>query len=597
MTDELSKKAIPVEDKATRARLLTSQCFDEKKYEYDFKFKQASPENFLETHTTVEMLRCLEHDPEIELSSKVLTQTAKGLKYTQLNSSQFREAFIKNDQDGFKFKEDSFASSPGDGGHSGLVGNDFTPLLGGPFYKNLYYYDDYLRMHSECFFAYHNDPIAKAVISITRDFVLGTGFEIQCDTSDRRGQMAMAVWKAFEEANDFQQQIDDVCVELAIYGETMLWWLPGNQTKIVYNLNADNPAPVGMIPRVRLIDVSNIVEIVTYPEDITRKLFYVWLTPTQYQIYTAGSGALASDVRQPSLKFIYQQIPADQIMHYRVNAVSNEKRGRSDLFPVLSYLKRLRDSVNYSLIADQKVSAWAIDTTVDGSQSDIDAYCTAQARLGTIPEAGSEFVHSKAITRQYLGNSSASGKMSDTSLWCISMICAGTQIPFNYLGTHLSSGSTRASAVISTEPVAKKMEKRRDVLKRIIKQTWDRLMKDVGLQGIGCNIIFPELITQDRSQKLQDLLLGQQAKWWSEERAATVAAKELGIQDYDYNTEQDNINKSSLPGPSAPLTQPGAVPAAGLPPLPGMGQATQQPGTPSAVTSTDKAGIKQNGTQ
>ena len=287
----------------------------------------------------------------------------------------------------------------------------------------------------------------------------------------------------------------------------MFWWLPNNQTKIIYQLGPKDTYPTGIIPRVRLLDPSNMVEIVTYPEDITRKLFYVWLTPTQYQIYTSGLGSLQNDSKeiQPTLKYIYQQIPADQIEHFRVNAVSNEKRGRSDLFPILTYLKRLRDSVNYSLAALQKVSAWSMDTTVDGAQSDIDAYVQSQQALGTIPDAASEFVHSKAVSRQYLGNSSAGGGMSDAFLYALSLCCVGHGTPFNYLGTHLSGGSTRASAIVATEPVAKRIEKRREVTKRKLKTFWKRLMKECGLPPIQCNIILPEIITQDRSQKLQDL--------------------------------------------------------------------------------------------
>lgn len=619
MTKEIIPENISKQDQATRMRVLQSQCFDEKRYEYDFSFKEANPDRPLEVHTTVDMLRCLERNPKIELESKVLAMTPEGLKYKSLNAKSFREAFVANDKKDFKFREgfDSYGIADGNpGGGGNLVGHDYTPLLGGPFYKNLYYYQDYIRMHSECFYAYHNDPIAKAFVAMTRDFVLGTGFEVQCDTSTKAGQMAMAIYKAFEQVNDFQQQIDDVVTESSVYGETMLWWLPNNQSRIVYDLSRTNTVPTGLIPRVRLIDVSNIVEIVTYPEDITRKLFYVWLTPTQYQIYTGGMGSNQSQSEeiQPTLKFIYQQIPADQIMHYKLNAVSNEKRGRSDLFPILSYLKRFRDGLNYSLIADQKVSAWSIDTTVDGAQSDIDNYVMAQSQLGTIADAGSEFVHSKAITRQYLGNSSSSTKMSESMQYCLSAACAGVQIPFNYLGMHLTGGSTKASAIVATEPVAKKMEKRRDWIKRIIKDVIDRLMKDTGsqeLMNVNFQIIFPEIITQDRSQKLQDLLLGQQSKWWSPQKAAEAAAKEIGIQDYDYNNEQALIAQqnasSSTPAP-APLTDPSQI--GGLPPLPilpGLGK-NQQP-TPaaagqsnpgvsgSAITSNDRKDIKNNGSK
>lgn len=569
------------EDREIRSTVLTHQCFDERRYEYDFRLKPNSLSNPWGVQSTSEMLQCLENDPSIEVDSRILGFTPYGLKSRHLNRNSFLESFKKNESLEFNFKEFDSFSRGDDVTQSNFIGQDFTPLLGGPFYKNLYYYgsgsQSYLAMHSECFYAYHNDPIAKAIISITRDFVIGTGFEVQCDTSDRQGQIAMAIWKSFEQVNDLQQQMNDCCLELGIYGENLLWWLPNNQTKIVYQLSPGDEIPTAIIPRVRLLDPSNMIEIVTYPEDITRKLFYVWLTPTQYQIYT-HSDPNSKAPPQPTLKFIYQQIPADQILHLTVNKVSNEKRGRSDLFPVLSYLKRLRDSVNYSIIALQKVSAWAMDTEIKGNQADIDAYVQAQAQLPTIPFAGSEFVHSDSITRKYLGNTSAGGNVSDAYLYCLSLICAGVQIPFNYLGTHLSSGTTRASALVATEPVAKKMENRREVIKRTIQDLWRRLMKEAGLAIIDCSVVFPEIITQDRSQKLQDLALGEQQGWWSKKRSATIAAKEMGMTDYDFNSEQENV-KAEMPSMPSPLSSPS------------LQSAKDQPGS-NAMTSQDKKGVK-----
>lgn len=606
-----------------------SQCFftkdtidPEERYRVDYSFKSADPKDPSSVHTTAELLQYLESNPEVELESRVLGLSEDGIVTKRMDATQFKESFKNktlNEKGYQKLREyDTFGRDAFNAGYNNEIGQDFTPLLGGPFFKNQYYYQDYIRMHSDAFYAYHYDPVAKAFISITRDFVLGTGFEVQCDLDQENGKLAMAVWKAFEEVNDLHQQMDDACTELSIYGENLFWWLPNNETKIVYDL-PDAEIPRGIIPRVRLLDPSNMIEIVTYPEDITRKLFYVWLTPTQYQIYTSSMASPKDSTQpiQPTLKFIYQQIPADQILHFKVNSVSNEKRGRSDLFPIFSYLKRFRDSVNYSLIALQKVSAWAMDTTIDGNQVDIDAYIQNQGQLPTIPFAGSEFVHSKAITREYLGNSNAGGNMSDAQLFALSACCMGVQIPFNYLGTHLSSGTTQASALVSTEPVAKKMEKRREVIKRVLKDLWKKLMKETGIPGldlIDCNIIFPEIITQDRSQKLQDLSFGQQNGWWSEERVASTAAKEMGFSDYNYNEEKEKMSAEGPPASAtAPLSTPGQYPP--LPKESQVGKPIQQAGGPkltdtasvspkppmkaplaqtAALTSQDKKGIKQN---
>lgn len=573
-----------IKDKLIRSRTLTQGIYDPKTYEVDDSFRPYDPANGLSVHTTFEMLDFLSRNPEVELDARVMGVKEKQWKNQRINRTQFLESFQSKAWDGVKFKESSFVAadfSPNAGAGYG-VGNDFTPLLGGPFFKNLYYYQDYIRMHSECFYAYHHDPVAKAVVEITKNFVIGSGFDVQCDTSTPEGQAAMAAWKSFEKVNDLQTQIDHVCTEISVYGEVMIWKLPDNQDKIIFGLRSGDTIPIGIIPRVRLIDVSNIVEIVTYPEDISRPLFYVWLTPTQWQMFTSGVGegrpiADPNKPIQPTLKFIYRTIPADQMLHYRVNSVSNEKRGRSDLFPVLSYLKRLRDTIDYQLIALQKNSAWAIDTTIKGDQTDIDSYIQAQAALGTIPPAGSEFVHSEAITRQYIANQGASKINSDAFALALSMVAAGSLIPVSYFGTHLSGGQTRASALVATEPVAKKMEKRREIIKRILNDLWDYCMECAGLPGVDCNLIFPEIITQDRSQKLKDLALAESQRWISHQRAATTAAKEFGFQGYSYKTEIEDM-KIELPQVPMPLTAPPQNPDSDV----------------SGMTSENKRDIKNN---
>jgi hypothetical protein len=575
----------PKKEKLLRSATLAKGCYDPKNYEFDESFKPCDPSDPLSVHTTFEMLECLEKNKDIELDAKVIgLDKNQEWKSKRVDKTSFLESFKNDFWKDVKFKESNlFATdySPNSGVGFG-IGQDFTPLLGGPFFKNLYYYQDYIRMHSEAFYAYHHDPIAKAFIEITKNFVIGTGWEVHCDTSTPKGKVAMATWKAFEEANDLSTQIDQCCDELGIYGEVMFWKLPNNQAKIIFRLRQGDTIPLGVIPRVRLIDPSNIVEIVTYPEDITRPLFYVWLTPTQWQMFQGGVGEgrpVNQASTQPSLKFIYRTIMADQMLHFKVNAVSNEKRGRSDYFPILSYLKRMRDIVDYQLIALQKNAAWALDTTIKGDQTDIDSYISDQASLGTVPPAGSEFVHSEAIERKYIANVGAGEMKSDAFNIALSMSCAGMQIPVSWMGTHLSGGQTKASAFVGTEPVIKKMEKRREVIRKILIKLWDFCMTEAGLTDIPCEVVFPELITQDRSQKLKDLALCENQRWFSPRTVATIAAKEFQLKDFNYDLEISDMKKE-LPEIPMPLT------------APPMSNPSSEPGTTSGVTSEDKADAK-----
>jgi hypothetical protein len=493
-----------------------------------------------------------------------------------LDSSEFREALKAGDKlfENRKFRESFFRFREGnvdvfgrdldiDEVFTNQVQNDFVPALGGPFYKQLYQLD-YLRMHNLCFFASNHDPVARFIVNTVRDFTLGRGFEIQSE--DKR---AMAVWKAFESANQLQQQMEHIAREATIYGEIMVWKLPSNQSEIRFNV-PETDIPRGLIPRVRLIDPSNIWEIVTIPEDINHPIYYVWLAPTQWQTYTGLGGS-----RQPTSKFIFQTIDADQVMHYKLNSASNEKRGRSDLFPVLGYLKRLRDAVNYSLLSHMKQSAWSIDTTVEGGQADLDAYVAEMERLGTIPNSASEFVHTDKVKRAYLSPNAGSGSQSETFSWCLSMISMGTGIPVSYLGTHLSGGQTRASAFVSTEPTAKKFEMRQLLYKRILTDLWDYVMRYYGLGKVPCDVILPEIIVQDRASKLKDLSLAEANGWVSKRTAAEIAAKELGIDKYDWDMEQEQVKKegSMDQAMASPLSAP-----AGEHPLGGRASSEEKKG-------------------
>lgn len=626
-------------EKCLRSAVLNRNSYNPKTYEYDDSFRPWDGSDPMGIHTTHEMLEHLEKHPHVELDAQVLhlrryDDGKSKLVPRKVNKSSFIESFKKDSGRGIKMRKGSgkildlkeggsldFSTGGfGIGGFgdsstagSSFIGQDFTPLLGGPFYKNLYFYTDYIRMHAEAFFTYHNDPIARGLANISKHFVLGTGFEVQCDMNDRYGKIAMAAWRAFYEANNLGEQIDQITDESGIYGEVMLWELPHGQTKITYRLGDLDKTPFGIIPRVKLIDPSNIVEIITYPEDISRPLMYVWLQPTQYQIFTSGFGqdkdspSMPANI-QPTLKFIYRQIPAEQMMHVKINGVSNEKRGRSDFFPIFNYLKRLRDAVDYQMIALEKVSAWAIDTTVEGDQTDIDNYIAAQQSLGTIPPAGSEFVHSKGITRAYQGNKEAASHSSDVLQWALSMACAGYGVPTSWLGTHLSGGATRASALVATEPVTKRMEHRREFLKRnVIQKLWQLCMKRAGLPQIDCDIIFPELITQDRSAKLKDLQMAQQMRWMSPQRCATMAAKEFQAQKYDYASELKDMEEE-IPQIPMPLLDPGILsPANGVIPTGTKAPQQSNPQGGGSVTSggsisttnlssEDKRAIKQQDT-
>lgn len=582
----MSSKKKQTQFEIQRAVTLTQGCIKPDTYEIDDRFRPGAitPSG---VHTIPELVQLLEKDKSVGFEGLICVGTPDG-KATgmRMGKEKFLEAYKSTSRKTNPRKALESFDRGFDGQGGNLVGQDYVPLLGGPFTRQLYLHD-MLRMMSLAFYAYNHDPFAHALINITVDFTLGRGYRV-----DSKNKAKLALWRAFEKVNGLQEHMRELAHELSMYGEVLSHWLPNNAVFFAYQVTEVQLPPDGALPRVRLRDPSSCWEIITYPEDIKRVLAYAFVYPTQYQIYTTKDQG--SSV--PSSKFIMQQVPASEMMHFAVNKASNEKRGRSDIYPAFGYLKRLRDSIEYSVVALQKAAAWAMDTTIEGSPTDIENYVQDQQSKPTLAPAGSEFVHTAKIKREYLGNqSSVHGGSVSAFEWCLNAICASVQIPVSYLGTHLSGGQTRASALVGTEPVTKKFEARQLVYERILKEYWTRLMTMYGLDGEDCDVTFPELISQDRSAKIKDTAMSQELDVISHERMSTIIAQELQLTDYDYKTEQEviaNEKKEKLSASSdniliSPLTAKPKAPAAPA------GGATPPPAKPSAVTKDEKAAIAQ----
>lgn len=570
------------------SKTITQGAAGEKTHEIDDRFRNGA-NTFQGVHTVTEVVKLLESDPDIGFEGIFLAANPKDetCGAVRLNREQFLEKWKTNGRK--KNAKKVLEAFNGGGFQTGqnLIGDDYTPLLGGPFNKQLYLHDA-LRMFALAFYASNHDPIAHAIINITVDFTLGRGYRL-----DSKNPQALAVWRAFEKVNKLDEFMRHIAVGLCRDGEVMPWWLPNGQTYQLWQDTDEQIPDPSVIPRLKLIDPSTCWEIITFPEDIDRVVAYQLVYPTQYNIYTAKAGGTFL----PSSKFIMQQIPAEEVMHFRVNRAPNEKRGRSDLYAAFGFLKRLRDTVEYSVVGLAKTSAWAIDTEITGSQTDLQNYVADQQSQKTIPPAGSEFIHTPSIKRTYLSNSAsaASGGSVSAFEWCLNMICAAVQIPVSYLGTHLSGGSTRASALVGTEPVTKKFEARQQIYENILQSFWDKLMAWAGIEGAECEITFPELISQDRSAKIKDLITAQEVDAIDHEYMATSIAQELGNTSYDYAKTQAKIAEERKAGLLKDMDGLLIAPLTAKPPAPAGGSAPASPEVPmpkpSANTKTDKARV------
>ena len=455
-----------------------------------------------------------------ELKSMLTNEQQAFDHYMKMKESSFND-YLKgreNDYGGY-----GFANDTGSGASiSGLPQKgEFMPLIGTPFYKQLYLYD-YWEMHSKCFWFKNYSGIAKLVIDMTRNFVLGKGFNVSFED-----QSCQDIWNKYEERSNIQEECRNWCDELTAFGENML-------KKI--------PTPKGIMHR--SFDPSTIWEIVTDPEDIGNIKYYHQQYNTQYQIFSTKDA--------PVSKYIINQLPPELVLHTKVNVTSYEKRGRSDLLAVLLYFKYYEDYMTAKLLRAKNEAAFIWDVEIDGSDEDVSNYINSTQNIQDVPP-GSENVHNKAIKRTAIAPALSRGTSDQTAQDILSYVAMGVSIPANYMGTFGQSGNTKAGALVATEPVAKKMLERQLKMEVLIRRVVKDVLVDAGKNPADpkykFEVNFPEILEEDRSAKIQDLVIAKQEQVMSHQTFSYIVAKELKITKYDYEDEQAKIKKEMKENP------------------------------------------------
>lgn len=464
-----------------------------------------------------------------------------------------------------KFREDFSI----DGSSSSDPFNEFIPIMGGPFSHQLYLHD-FLDGLAKAFEAWNHNPLAHQVVKITTHFVLGRG--VNYNAAD---PLVLDSFTAWWKDQVMGSRLDTWSDSLTRDGELLIRRFVNAVTKTMF---------------VRWVDPSTIWEIVTDLEDIERVFYYHQQYPTAYQVlYGAPAKAKFNPSNFESSKYVINQIPADEMHHIKINCAPNEKRGRSDLFSILGWLKRYKDFHTAVVLRAIGQASFTWKNKLSGTDADVDAFIS---QFGTEPpQFGSVYVENEASTLEPMAADLGSGTGLSDCPGVVNAVAVGSGIPKEYLG--LSDHGTRAGAVVASEPGVKKFQARQLLLGRLLvdlSQEWFKLELESGripatqpkiddgtlktvvdwLQAnvatypmlsaamkiliraltSGCEQVptdgkiefeFPEIAIEDRSAKLKDIALVKSEGYFSKRRAANMSAKELGATDYDFDDEMDDI--------------------------------------------------------
>lgn len=414
---------------------------------------------------------------------------------------------------------------------------EFVPIMGGPFNKQLYL-QNMLEQHAKVFEAVNHNPVASRAISIYKQYILGAGYKVHSKDPE-----AVKRWEVYSKKYRIDYKLRK-------------FWLP--------NLLKYGEIFIDLVTK-RGIDSSTIWEIVTNPENCDEVFYYHQQYPTAYQLYTGMNVKGVKDSAKPRpTEYVIRQLPYYQVIHIKSNCEENEKRGRSYLYPVIGWLKRLKDLFNAEVIKAWLGASFIWDDTLDGEQSDIDAHI---ARYSTMPQAGSVFAHNKAVERKAMpavsGAQSFAWQVIESLL---SLIATGLGIPKEWF--NVSGGGNRATAVMASEPFAKAVDEAQEDLLVLLHLLAADCFKEANLEyNDELEFIFPEMTGDTTTEKIKNIAVGEQQKYISHETAAIMYATEMKIATYDYDEEQAEITTDSDAGAN------GA--AAAL--LPGGGHSHEEP--------------------
>jgi hypothetical protein len=299
------------------------------------------------------------------------------------------------------------------------------------------------------------------------------------------------------------------------------------------------------------------------------------LTVPIYENFAVSSGVFVHNTRTQifsppdgdSQHWVERDLDADEVIHMKVNASDAEVFGRSDLFVVLGYLKRLRDMSTTAVLKEQAQAAYVFDASIKGGKTDVDNFIATALPKGK-PQPGSIFAHNEAATIQVLNSGKNSGSTGAGSNFegLLSMIAMGLGIAKDYLG--VTSRGSRATSLVATEPTAMRFEERQDTLGDKAEQLYQDVIDEgrrygymAGVEDFSFTITFPEIQKDDAANKVDLINQGVGMQYLSHATAADMYATEVDIDDYDYDAELAQIEKEmSSANPPLILTKYACVP-------------------------------------
>lgn len=422
-----------------------------------------------------------------------------------VDDPQIREAFF----DGLAGTASAFYTSPRQ--------REYLPV-GGPAGQQLQI-SDVWDAQAKVYYAYTHDPIMRDAVEMLADFILGRGVQVVAEDQE----VIQPLIDEFNKREKMAVRTHVMTSTLIQAGELFARLIPIGGGKL----------------KVRTVPSETLWEIVTDSEDALDVFWYV-------QRFQSRTVLFSDNKPEAQGRWIERTIPKAEMLHVKINARESDVRGRSDMYPVLGWAKRLRDYFDAVVEKERAAAAYQFHLQVTGGPADVEAIAAAAVPGGEV-QPGSTLVTNDQVTqtavksgvRTVAGDGSAYEALLNT-------IALAFGLTKEYFGA--ASHTNRASALVATEPAAKRFERRQDLIADFLRDLYEAVIGEATAAGLTqkaesleFKIIFPQIVKADAKVRSDMLARAESMNWISKKRAAENAASELELDDYDFDEEQKQI--------------------------------------------------------
>jgi hypothetical protein len=300
----------------------------------------------------------------------------------------------------------------------------------------------------QCLDAWRASPLARRIVELTSQYVIGPGFDISCAHEPTR-KFLFEFWN--HRLNRMPSRLIELCDELTRTGNLFLL-VSTDQAGMSY---------------IRAIPATDIDLIQPSSNDIEQPLSFTTKANAELKSFTYQAYNHNTDTRNEDGSFT----PA--VLHYAINRPAGAQWGEPDLAPLLTWLRRyaawLEDRVRLNRFRN------AFVYVVTGSFASEEARAARQTQLAANPpSSGSILVCDESETWSVITPKLEAMDANTDGLTIKKLIASGVGIPLHFLAE--PEGSNRTTAESAGGPTFRRFEQRQqffmwllsDLLKMVI---------------------------------------------------------------------------------------------------------------------------------